>query len=346
MVIGFCYNVKHNEPSLEASKQVDLEFDSPQVIESIRKAIESLGHEIIMLEADMEVFDKLKANKEKIDMVFTIAEGLGGDARESQVPMFCEILGIPYTHSAPTTHAIGLNKQMTKYVLSGVGIRVPLSVVIRKKEEKIEGLEFPLIVKPNKEGSSKGVFDKNVVGTKAELKRRVAEMLEDFGGEIIVEEYIEGREFTVSLINNGGWRVLPIVEQKFDFLPKGYKRIASFELKWLYEDSLSDLTKAYDCPAKLGNNLQQEIEETSIKVCEVLEVKDCARIDYRLNSSGKLYFLEINTLPGINPDEKIISYFPLAARTAGMSFAGLLGEIIEGARKRWELEEFTVKPRC
>lgn len=337
MVIGFAYNVKKNEPSLAIEKQTDIEFDSPFVIESIKKGLEELGHTVIMLEADEGVFEKLKVNRKKIDLVFNIAEGLRGDARESQVPIFCEVLGIPYTHSSPTTHAIGQNKHFTKYIVNDWGVRIPKSVVIKGGKYDLGKLNFPLIIKPNKEGSSKGVLDKNVVKNEKELKLRVGELSKG-GGELIAEEYIDGREFTVAMLKNGEWRVLPIVEQKFDFLPKGFNKIASFELKWFYEDALSDLTQAYDCPAKLSKELQGEIEATSVKICEVLQVEECARIDYRLNQQGKLYFIEINTLPGINPDEKAISYFPLAARTAGLQFVDVLEAIVEGAKKRWGIK--------
>lgn len=333
MTIAFCYNVKKSSPSLDPSQQKDIEFDDMTVIGSIRDAIKSLGHDVIMIEADLDAYDKLRKNKNKIDIVFNIAEGLGGDARESQIPIFCEMLGIAYTHSGPTTHAIKLDKHLTKKVLKSEGINVPGSVVVNKIKDNYDiDLNFPLIIKPNKEGSSKGIYDKNVVNNKEELKERLDYMIKNFGEEL-VEEYIDGREFTVSVVGNPP-KVLPIVEQKFDFLPKGFKKIASYELKWLYEDTLKDLRDAYDCPAKLTSKEKKNIEDTSLKIFDALNVRDCARIDYRINDEGDLYFLEINTLPGMNPDENVISYLPVAARAAGMKFSDLVGEIITSARKR------------
>lgn len=326
MRIAFCFNVKRGTPSADPSKQTDIEFDLPSVINAIEKTIVELGHEVTRVEADERAYTKLRNLRGKIDLVFNIAEGLKGDARESQIPIFCELLGIPYTHSSPTVHAIKLDKEYTKYLLKGAGI----ANVPGKKN-------FPLIVKPNKEGSSKGIMDANVVRNKKELDARVKAISEGIGGEVLVEEYIDGREFTVAVIGNEKPRVLPIVEQKFDFLPKGMNKIASYELKWFYEDALKDLTIAYDCPAKLSPALQKEIEETSINIYKFLDVRDCARIDYRLDKKGKLYFIEINTIPGINPDPNGISYFPLAARKAGMSFKDLIGEIINLASKRYNL---------
>jgi D-alanine-D-alanine ligase len=227
MNVALAYNVKKNKPSTDLKEQVDLEFDSVSVIEGIGDALKSLGHTVFLVEADENTFLKLKELKGQIDIVFNIAEGLWGDARESQVPLFCEVLKIPYTHSGPTTHAIKLDKEFTKYVLKGAGIaNVP------------GDSNFPLIVKPNREGSSKGIMDKNVVRNKEELDKQIKELSKTFDGDILVEEYIEGREFTVAVLGNKDPQVLPIVEQKFDFLPKGMNKIASFELKWIYEDTL------------------------------------------------------------------------------------------------------------
>lgn len=337
MNVVLTYNVKKNKPSVDLKKQIDLEFDSMSVIKEIKSALGSLGHKVLLVEADENAFIKLKELKSKIDIVFNIAEGLWGEARETQIPMICEILKISYTHSGPTTHSISLDKSFTKLILKGADdINVPDSHVIRSKDYTIpKALKCPLIIKPNSEGSSKGVLDKNVVRDEKDLKKRIEITSENFTKEVLVEEYIEGREFTVSIIGNENPRVLPIVEQKFDFLPEGMNKIASFELKWQYEDSLKDLHDAYDCPAKIDTKLKEKIENTSKEVYKLLDVRDCARIDYRLDKDGKLFFLEINTLPGINPSIDEISYFPLAARTAGLSYKDLIGEILNLACERY-----------
>ena len=339
MNIALTYNVKKNKPSVDLKKQTDLEFDKLSVIKGIEDSLQSLGHKVFLVEADENAFIKLKELKSKIDIVFNIAEGLWGEARETQIPMICEILKLPYTHSGPTTHTISLDKSFTKLILHGAnGINVPDSHVVRSRDYVIPGsLKFPLIIKPNAEGSSKGVLDKNVVRNREELKERIKITTENFTKEVLVEEYIEGREFTVGVLGNDNPKVLPIIEQKFGFLPKGMNKIASFELKWQYEDSLKDLHEAYDCPAKIDKKLKDEIESTSKEIFELLDVRDCARIDYRLDKKGKLYFIEINTLPGINPALDEISYFPLAARTAGMNFTEMVGEILTSACKRYGL---------
>ncbi len=340
MRVALTFNVKRNDPSKNLNEQSDLEFDSIDVIDGIKDALIDLGHEVLLIEATDSAFIELKKFKDSIDIVFNIAEGMWGDARESQIPLFCEVLKIPYTHSSPTTHAITLNKEFTKFIVKGAGVaRVPSSQTISSKNYQLDKtLSFPLIVKPNKEGSSKGILDKNVISSESDLKRAIKEVSEDFTKEVLVEEYIEGREFTVPVLGNGlDIKVLPVVEQKFDFLPKGMHRIASFELKWVYEDTLKDLHDAYDCPARLGDGLKNEIEETSKMIYQLLRVRDVARLDFRLNSEGNLYFLEINTLPGLISDENVISYLPTSSRVAGMKFKDLVNEILGSAVKRYKI---------
>jgi D-alanine-D-alanine ligase len=341
MKIAFTYNVKNTQPSIDSdlSDQHDLEFDAPETIDGIASSIEANGHEVTKVEAGDNVFERLKELKGKIDLVFNIAEGLRGDARESQIPLFCEILEIPYTHSSPTVHAISLNKTYTKLLLKGAGIKVPGSVIVEKDSSYDDSdLQYPLLIKPNCEGSSKGIFAKNLVQNRGELDKRLAELWEEeYEGEFLVEEYIDGREFTVAVLGNYPPKVLPIVEQSFDFLPKDLPKIAGYELKWVYEDNLKDVSQAYTCPAKLTPEMEDHINDVSLKVYRTLDVKDVARIDYRLNDNGELYFIEINTIPGMIPDETVISYFPLAARKSGLDHKAMVGVIIDNAVRRYGL---------
>lgn len=338
MNVALAFNVKKSKPSTDLKKQKDLEFDSPTVIAGITQSLEELGHKVFQVEADENAFTKLKELRNKIDVVFNIAEGLAGDARESQIPIICEMLHIPYTHSGPTTHAITLNKTFTKLILKGAGgVNVPQSFIVQNKDyETPKELTYPVIVKPNSEGSSKGIMDANVVENESDLNKRIRVVSEKFTKELLIEEYIEGREFTVATLGNGKeTKVLPIIEQKFDLLPEGKYKIASFEFKWIYEYKMKSVSDVYECPAKLDRSIEDEIEKTTLNICELLDVRDAARVDYRLTSQGKLYFLEINTLPGINPDPNETSCYPLAARTAGMDFTQMIGEILECALKRY-----------
>lgn len=337
MVIGFCFNVKRAKYSNDPAKQDDIEFDTLKVIAQIAKTIESLGHRVIKIEANNQAFAKLKKLKSSLDLVFNIAEGLAGDARESQIPLFCEMLGIPYTHSTPTVCAITLNKTYSKLVVAGAGVcKVPGSQIFTNVHQELDSkLSFPLLIKPNSEGSSKGILDKSVVNNRQELKKQLSEMLSKLKVEMLVEEYIDGREFTVAMIDDQGPKVLPIIEQRFDFMPEKMHKIAGYELKWFLEDSLKKLTDAYDCPAKITSKLAEEIRQTSLGIWKAFGLRDCARIDYRLDAKNRLYFIEVNALPGINPATDEISYFPIAVRSAGYTYQTMIKAIITSAAKRY-----------
>jgi D-alanine--D-alanine ligase len=337
--IAFTFNLKPNVALETLKYQSSLDGDSEDTVNRLARLIEENGHSVIKVPVDDDIYDRLKKLRNEIDLVFNIAEGLPTNARESQIPLICEILKIPYTHSSPTVHAVKLNKTFTKLLVKGDGVRVPESFLITNGNPYPKDIKYPVIIKPNAEGSSTGIFNKNVVSNLAALKKRVKEMRQEgFVDDLLIEEYIDGREFTVAVLGNEDPKVLPIIEQKFDFLPKGYHKVAGFELKWIYEDNLKDLTKAYDCPAKLSKKLEKEIRDTSLRVYKLLNVRECARIDYRLSDKGKLYFLEINTLPALTPAENVISYFPIAAHAAGYSMKQLVGEIINLAMKRYNIK--------
>ncbi len=313
MNIGFCFNVLHDS----SGKTRELDFDAPETIEGIAKAIESLGHAVIRIEADENIFEKLKKLKGKIDGVFNIAEGLHGDARESWVPFSCEILKIPYTHSTPTVLALCLDKRLCKLAVKGLGINVP------------EENRFPAIIKPVSEGSSMGIFEKNIVKDKKECRQQIAELRKmGIGDELMIEKYIEGREFTVGILAG---EVLPIVEQKF---PNGLK-IAGYEMKWEVETKIKDPFEVVECPANLTTESRRQITDICERIYNGLGIRDVARIDLRMKTNGEIYFLEINPLPGLIPDENILSYLPLAARVAGYKYEQIIEKILLGLDKRW-----------
>jgi D-alanine-D-alanine ligase len=336
LTIGFVFNLKKAQPSLDQSAQEDAEFDSPEVVNSLKQGMEKLGHKVLLIEADKRVYEQLKRLKSKIDLVFSIAEGPSMDAREAWVPMICEWLKIPYAFSRPTVHALGLDKTLAKAVAVSAGVRTPWSVKIdRVTEIDKNRFKYPLILKPNQEGSSKGIFDNNIVNNIVSLRQRLKPMLKNFTG-VMAEEYIDGREFTVSLLGNEP-EVLPIVEQKFGFMPKRFHRIAGYELKWLYEDTLKDPRDAYICPAELTAKQKTELSAASVKIFRSCGVFDCARIDWRMDKKGKLYFLEINTLPGLNFSDLVVSYFPISCKAAGYKIDQVLARIIGGAVSRYKL---------
>ena len=345
MKIAFVFNVRHTKSSLEADAQAEAEFDEPKTIQAIHEAIVANGYECIDVEADLEAYDKLKALKGKIDLVFNISEGLRGEIREAQIPAVLEMLGIPYTHSGALTQAINLDKSLTKKIWQFHGLPTPRFAQIAVDEKPyVEGLKFPVIVKPNSEGSSKGIFNDNFVEDPHKLLAKIKETRKKFGDGVLVEEFMPGREFTVTVMGNPLTRsgqvglpqpyILPIVEQNYDIFPKDLQKFASYEAKWIFEDTLPNPHLAYICPAKLTTKLEKLIKNLCIKAFQVLGCRDIARIDLRFDADGKPNLLELNAMPGMIPGTDVVSYFPVAARAAGWDYNRMVGQIITHARER------------
>jgi D-alanine-D-alanine ligase len=243
-----------------------------------------------------------------------------------------EMLGIPFSHSGSLTQAISLDKALTKKVWRYHGLPTPRFAVFGPglEQESVEAMRFPVLVKPNAEGSSKGLFNDNLVERPADLLPKVEEIQGLVGGKVLVEEFLAGREFTVTVLGNpgiGGLSVLPILEQNYGRFPPELRHFASYEAKWFFEDS--DAGKdACTCPAELTIELRTAVETLAERAFVALGCRDVARVDIRLDDDGEPQLLEINTLPGMHHDPEITSYFPLAARAAGWDYARMIGEVL------------------
>ncbi len=322
MRVGSTYNIK---------KQVTGVKDT---IEAVRAAL-SRRHEVIMIEADEDAYVRLKA--EMPDIVFNMAEGLWGEGRESQIPAMLDMLRIPYTGSGPLTLGICLDKAKAKDILAYHGIPTPKFFVISTPNSKLpspNSLSFPLIVKPLYEGSSKGIRNNSIVNDETELMERGAWIISEYKQPALVEEFLDGREFTVAMIGNGDdLKALPIVEINYSSLPEGVNPIYSYEAKWIW-DTPDNPLEIFQCPARIDSKLKKDIEVVCRDAFHILNIKDWCRTDIRLDSKGKPHILEINPLPGILPDPKSNSCFPKAARAAGMNYDDIINTVLDIACRR------------
>jgi len=339
LTVGLIYNLKKND-----SDQPDtyLEYDDPTTIEAVKRALEA-DHKVIAIEADENIFHNLSKFKSKLDIVFNLAEGHKGSAREAFVPSLLEEFGIPYTGSDPSTLVLCLDKQRTKEVLSFYNIPCPAFKVFEEVPEltikNIGPLDFPLIVKPLWEGSSKGIKNSSLTINLKECQNEIARIVQNYKQPAIVEEFIPGREFTLGIIgNDDNAFVLPIVEINFTDLPAGAAPIYSYEAKWVWDEPKKPLD-IFHCPARLTKELENKIKDTALKAYRVLRCKDWCRIDLRLDKEGKPYILELNPIPGILPDPNSNSCLPKAAYTLGWDYKKLINTVLDIACKRYGLNE-------
>ncbi len=324
--VGLTYNLKKNTESDVIDNEA--EYDSIDTVMAIKKALENEHCQVELLEATDALPAKLAGRP--VDIVFNIAEGMNGRGREAQVPAILNYFRIPFTGSDETTLCLALDKALTKRVLASYHIRTPKYHLISHENKKIIGnYTFPVIVKPNAEGSSKGISDVAIVSGKEELRSLVSENLSMYHQDMLVEEYIHGREFTVGAIGNGDEvHVFPPMEIIYQKQRK--YNIYSYQVKQNYQQLIR-----YESPASLTREQEKEMVDTAGKIYKILECKDFARMDFRLSEDGRLYFIEINPLPGLAPG---YSDFPMLAQFNGTDYVTLVRSILCAALKRYGLE--------
>jgi len=330
MKVGFCYNLK--KPADE-STPADLyaEWDDEETIGAVHSAL-ARKHEVIPIEGDEEAFENFR--KYRPDIVFNMAEGMHGTSRESQIPAMLEMLRIPYTGSDPLTLAVCLDKAAAKVALSYYRVLTAPFVVVLDPRGKTRFPPFPLIVKPLREGSSRGIQNRSLVRNARQLKEEIHRVLTEYRQPALVEKFLPGREFTVALLGNGNnVEVLPLVEIRFEELPDHINPIYSYEAKWIW-DTVEKPLEIFTCPAKVSASLKKKIESVCRTAYTALGVRDWCRIDVRLDDAGEPQILELNPLPGILPNPDANSCFPKAARTAGMSYDELVNRVLDTACRR------------
>jgi len=327
--VGFTFNVKRQAPDLAGEQDEEAEYDSPKTLQAIREAIASYGHEVVDLEATQDL--PLQLASTPVDVVFNIAEGFKGRSRESQVPSLLELLDIPYTGSDPAALSVSLDKAVAKRMVRTHGILTPDYLVLNTGKERLpRELGFPLLVKPVAEGTSKGVTKKSIVRDEAELRDVARELIAKYRQPALAEQYIRGREFTVGMLGERRPKVLPPMEIVFldasDPTP-----IYSFEMKQDWSDRIR-----YEVPAKLSERELDRLERAGREVFAALGCRDVARIDFRIDAEGRIFFIECNPLPGLTPGW---SDLVLIAQAAGIEYRALIGEILSFAIRRYQERE-------
>lgn len=320
------------------------DFDHIETIEAIRAAIESDGHTTCFIPADRNLPFALQ--KEQPDICFNIAEGLGGDAREAQVPALLELLGIPYTGSRVLTNAISLDKTLTKRIWRDRRLPVaPFQEFSSGDEPLRPELKFPLFVKPAREGTGMGVDLKAIVNNEKELRERVRYVINTYQQPALVETFLSGREFTVGILGRSDAKL-------FSRHPEWYEKDGFHRFPVLELDSSRSVTPnvysqaakskevgeegapGYICPAVLDPELEKKLKHFAWRAHQVLGALDVSRTDIRLDEDGNPRLLEINTLPGLTPN---YSDLCLQAAAEGIAYNDLILEILYLAAGRWGL---------
>ena len=322
--VGLTYDLKTDYQFKEGDPlDANAEFDAPSTIDVIADAIAANNFKVKKIGNAsnlLEKFDNLG-----VDIVFNISEGLTGRNRESQVPILLEMAGIPFVGADALTLGLTLDKVMAKKIFIAEGIPTPKFFEVSSTKELINSdhCTFPLIVKPRFEGSSKGLSESSRVENKEELKKQVDFIIKTYKQPALVEEFISGQEFTVAIVGNEDPEILPVVQIKIDgdldLNDKFYTfaRITSDRLEYI-------------CPAVISQELKQKLDALALKVYRCVECRDFGRVDFRVDSKGNPYVLEINPLPSLSTED----VFMLLAQNIGITYEAMIGKILNTAMNR------------
>jgi D-alanine-D-alanine ligase len=322
MIVGLTYDLRSWYLDRGYSMEDTAEFDKLDTVNAIDSALRKIGFETEQVGNCFQLIDSLAAGK-RWDLVFNIAEGLYGDGRESVVPAILDQYRIPYVFSGPVILGISLNKYLSRLIVSAAGIPLSPGMLISSKEDiKKCTLEYPLFIKPVSEGTGKGINEKSLVKSFAELKEMAEWILGRFNQPALVEEYLPGREFTVGVIGTGDESVAVggmEIECK-DNLPY------SVEFKENYKEFCKYIP--------LPQEFMEECKSVALDVWRALGGADAGRVDVKADRNGRICFMEVNPLAGLHP---IDSDLPILSRMVGIDYQTLIEMILKSTLKRHHL---------
>jgi D-alanine-D-alanine ligase len=330
LVIGLTYDLRE-EQIVQPDSPPDFcgEFDSLENIDHLDRAISSLGY-IVRRIGNATKLVKFLADGGRVDLVFNMAEGQQGRSREGQVPAILEAFGIPYTGSDALAASMCLDKGYAKRLWQQEGLPTARFAVIHELCECDAAADsigaFPLFVKPLQDGSSKGIDSRSIIETLAQLREQAAWLLKTYRQPVLVETYLTGREYTVGVLGGGQTARTLGMAEVCSTSPGG---VSSFADKEEWEQRSHSYYSRVACPA-----LAAELGDLAVRAYRSLGCQDIGRVDIRCDDTGQPHLLEINPVPAMHPTHSAMTTI---GRFAGISYAELLGVVIDHARRRWAI---------
>lgn len=296
---------------------------NPKTVERVAAALEHGGHTVRVIDGNMHVIDQLRdfmprvIAGERPGMVFNMAYGIQGVSRYTHLPAMLEMLGVPYVGSNPMAHGLALDKVTAKIVFTNAGLPTPGFWNFASPDDEFDDLKFPVIVKPKMEAVSYGI---KIVDNDKDLRAAVGDLIDEFKQHVLVEQFISGREFAIGLLGNGDPEAFPIVEVDLGGDPDAIQSA---------EEKLR-APREKICPADLPPAKTKELVELTKRAFRSLDLYDFARVDLRMDSKGKPYILEINSMASLG----LTGTYVHAAKTAGYTYESLINTILDVAAVR------------
>ncbi len=322
IIIGLTYDLRDDYLQEGYSPEETAEFDRSDTIQAIENVIREQGF-ITDRIGHVKALTLRLAGGDRWDLVFNIAEGLSGFGREAQVPALLDAFSIPYTFSDALGHSMALHKAMAKHIVRDLGIPTPdFAVVACPADIDLVSLPYPLFAKPVAEGTGKGITSRSKIDNEQDLKEICQYLIETFSQPVLVETYLPGREFTVGIVGSGkAARALGAMEVILN--PAAEPHAYSYDNKEHYENLVRY--------ALVEDREAREAIEVALAVWRGLNLKDAGRIDLRSDADGRVHFMEVNSLAGLNPDR---SDLPILCRLAGIPYNRIITEILISALAR------------
>jgi len=298
-----------------------------EAVEAVHDALLKLGYGVVKVPLAPPLHRaRQRLGALEADLVFNLFEGFAGHPEtEAEIAEILAALKIPFTGCPAGALKLALDKAKTKTVLKSVGINTPDFQLLRPETLSGFRLVYPCIVKPRREDASHGLSPQNVVNDFASLEKQVTAVSRYYGGQALVEHFIEGREFNVTVL---GGTVLPVSEIDYS-LPKGVPRLLTFAAKWQTDSPYFQGTRVV-CPAEIGERERKNIAQTALKVFGLLGCHGYARVDMRLDETGQLNVIEANPNPDISPGAGSVRQ----AEAAGMTYPQFIEKIVKLALEK------------
>jgi len=319
-------------PGANIEKQLKRRRKKKTDIEAIRDALRALGHEPAVLAVDGRPQTLTKIVRDTSDLYFNLVESYGGDdTKEMHFAAFLDLVGKRYTGASPAASYLAMEKSVAKKIVRFHELYTPYAAVVYRgrMEHAAQDIRFPVIVKPANEDASKGIDAGSVVSSIKELMERIEYVHDEFDCPALLEEYIEGREIYAAILGNERPEALPLVELDLSKLPEGMPHIAGYEVKFDVRTEAYKKTKS--APARdLDEETTERIQQAALTAYQALKLRDYGRIDLRLAENGRVYVIEANPNPWLDPTAE----FAMAAKESGRSYNDLIGEIVASAMRR------------
>jgi len=326
--IAIVYNAY--EPRPTATGERLSEESVAEMAQQAHDAVRSLGIGATLVPLQRSLLNFLGRVKElNPEALINLCEGYFGRPQwESNVAGIFELLGLTFTGNASKTLAICQDKFRAKAVLKAAGLPTAPAQIMFDGTEPLE-LKFPLIVKPNNEDASLGIYPDSVVRDEESLRRQVRRCLDNYKQPVLVEAFIDGREFNVSVMENGAVTPLPVSEIDFSAMPKDMPRILGYEAKWFEDNPLYQKTPPV-CPAPVDDETRARLQGLAAAAFRTMGCRDYARVDFRMDAKGRPFILEVNP----NPDISTNAGYARALKAAGIEYAAFWGAMVRNAMGR------------